>query len=400
MKKKSFYTAIIAVLVLVMLFVTTGCNNIRTDKDYSFYTYEMTQGTFMKNTGKFVFNKNNYFVYDNTNTVVSYGEYEQDNSVISLIPDKIGTANRLAATFSIVRYKEYLIDLTAPTVILRVGETTFEDRSDLEGIYSANIKLSKGKVFESADRSDTPTSYTEKVGTYEINKDKDFITFYRDGGTVSAFLIFTYTDTYGYEVKGLTQRFYSHKKVNFKQLDQTIVEYEKSFFQNKSTDGGTASYPLSLISYPSKERVSGDVSYRIVGTNPQASLNGSTLSFTGTGAVQIEYTYGTFKGTKWIYIIDFKLKTANPDSARTFNVGNTVNYRNIISAVADYTRYAFTHESIEIKNSTKAEAKGGFVTFKEAGTVEAILTIRNVNTYADGRVEALELKQSIHLIIV
>lgn len=399
MKKKVLFTTLIIVFALIMVFVATGCNKVRTGKDYNLYTYEPLKGDFVMNTDKYVFDKNNYYAYDNTNTVANYGEYETENGVISLIPDKIGTANRLAATTSILFYKEYLIDLTNPAIALRVGQTTYEDRSDLEGIYTLGVKLNSGKVYESIDGSNTPSSFTERIGTYEINKDKDFLTVYEDAGIVNSFLMFTYTDSFGYEVLGLTKNFYSHKKPDFKATSETMVEIKTTIFENKSTDGGTANYDLSLISYPNKKAVSG-VTYRIMGANPQAAINGNSLSFTGTGSVRIEYSYSNFKGSAWIYIVDFKIKAGLPDAARTFNVGDIEDYDDIIAAVADYVSYGFTFESIEINNSTKAEAKNGSVEFKEAGTVEAILTIRNVIAYADGTDQVLELKVNIHLIIV
>lgn len=240
MKKRLFFILMVIVILLCSLLFTTSCNNVKKDKDYCLYTYEPVQGKFVKNNSKYIFEKENFYVYDNANTLINYGEYQVNNNVVSLIPDKIGNANRLAATTSIILYKEFLINLTRPTVALRTAPTAFEDRSDLEGIYSLGFKLNNGNVYQSSDNSNTPSSFTEKIGRYQTNKDKDFLEIYEDGGFVQSFLIFSYTDRYGYEVKGLTQDFFCHKKIKFKKIDRTIVEFEKTIYENKSSGGGAA----------------------------------------------------------------------------------------------------------------------------------------------------------------
>ncbi len=401
MKKNIRFMVLVGVLLTFILIFATGCNyKLKTNTEYNLYTFEPLKGTFAKNISKYVFTKNTYSMYDNTNTLADYGEYQSDSDVISLIPDKIGDENRINATNSIILYKDYLIDLSYSNIVFRSPETVYGERSSLEGIYEDTIKLKDGKVYQSRDDSASPDSFTEQIGTYSLNKDKDFITLYVDEEGTMSFLIFSFTNRLGAEVKGLTPAFYTCKKIKFKEVSPNVVELQQTIFGSKSVNDGIANYELALIGYPNKNKITSGVTYSVLSSNPTATIENNQLKVAGTGAIEIEYTYKHFKDSVWVYIVDFSLIPDNPDSARTFYVGDTASYEDIISAVANYEKYYFTYFSVEIKNTTKAKAQMGEVEFLETGTIEVDLILRNAVKKADDAYEVVEIKQTVFLIIV
>lgn len=267
MKKKSL--AILIVIALVLIFVLAGCSGIKTNKDYYLYSFEFEKGTFVQNLAKISFDKDTYTSYDNTGTVDDIGEYLIEDSVISLVPDKIGDANRIARTANMYLYDTYIID---PTLISsRITLTQFGDREKIEGLYDAGFYLKDGKIYDSYDGSNIIESYTEKVGEYKFNKNKDFINIEMDDGTKDCLLTFTYTDNLGQETRAFAPVFYSHKNPKVEAMKDAVVQMYTQVFENKSSDGSSANYELKLISFPDKNVFNNNVSFEIVGANPNAT---------------------------------------------------------------------------------------------------------------------------------
>lgn len=400
MKNKKYSFIIFTILLIFLLIFATGCSyKLKTNTEYNYYSYEPLKGTFIKNSAKIFFKKTTYSLYNNANVITGYGEYLLDNNVVSLIPDKIGTVDRIAAANSMILYKNYLVDLSESNIMLRMSDKVYGERSELEGVYENDIKLKKEKIYISDDGSNSPNSFIEQIGTYKLNKNEDFITFYLDNMYVQSFLIFSFIDDFGAKIKGLSPVFYCCKEVKFEKTSQNLVEMNQTIFENKSSGETTGNYELALIGYPNNEKISSGVTYRILTPGISASINNNTLEFAGVGAIEIEYSYKQFKNKVWIYIVDFTLKDIS-DSQRTFNVGDIVSFESIIFAVTNYEKYAFSYFSVQIKNTVKAKTQDGKVEFLETGTVEVILTLRNTKKRADGEYEILELKQTAFLIIV
>lgn len=386
------------VLITVIAFTITGCNSVRTSKDYYLYTYDALVGNFVKSNAKIEFKKDTYELYNNNGRVIDVGNHSTNNGLVSFVQDKRGANyNQIANVFNMYAYKSYLVETTQMTS--RVSELTYEDRSDLEGVYDAGFMLKDGVIYDSIDGSNVESSFIEKAGTYSINKNKDFITTVDNDGTVNILLMMTYVDAFGYKVKALAARFYTYRSPRLKDVEVSAVELENKVFLNKSTGGGSAAYELALMSYPNKERVGGTITYAIVGTNANATISGSTLNYTGTGSVQIEYTYGNIKDTEWVYIVDLKIKDTLTAADRTYDVGDIEDYDDILWALADYDGHWFGYESVTISNEAKAESKNGAVRFKEVGTVDATLTIRYVSTFKDGSTKVVEKSQNVNIII-
>lgn len=392
--KKKLLLLTLMLLILSLAFAITACNEIKTSKDYYLYTYQPTQGTFIKNSGKITFDKDNYSIYNNSGQIIDVGEFSNNNGIASFIPDKIGdTANRITATTSMYVHDRFIIETAQ--VINRVTDTQFEDKTDLDGRYSNNIYLRGGIIYSSIDGSDVDESFVEKIGTYKINKNKDFVIFYNDNGTTTILLQFEYIDAFGNKVCGLANRFYSYKTPKIKDISVTSMELAKKIFIKSDNN----SYELSLLAYPNKNIITNDVIYKIANIDPNASINGSTLTYNGTGNVQIEYTYNSFKNIERVYIVDFTLKTTLTDTDRTFNVGSVVDYDDLISQICIYDNNWNTYESVIISNNEKAECSNSQINFKEKGTVQAELIVRHVITLLDGSKQVIEKKLAISLII-
>ena len=384
--------------MVALVFLATGCNRIRTSKDYYLYTYDDIVGNFVQSNAKITFDKDIYTMYNNAGRVTNIGEHSTNNNYVSFVPINIGANNNpLTQVTTFYVYKSYLIPTNQ--IISRVSETNYEDKSDLEGIYDAGFKLRKEKVYVSIDGSGTNASYIEEVGSYESNRRKDFINFTAADGSVEILLVFEYQDAFGNDVKALAPIFYSYKTPRTRDIKVSALELKDKVFINKSVDGGSAEYELSLLSYPSKGTINKDVKYSIVGVNPNATISGSTLTFTGTGLVQIEYEYGKAKSSEWVYIVDLELKNNLTDGQRTFAVGSFADYDDIILQVANYSNYGFTFESVVIKDSDKAKASNGEVAFLQEGNVNVDLIVRHVQNFKDGSTKVVEKTVSLILII-
>lgn len=391
MRKKALIILIV-LSILATITMLSGCNRVRTSKDYYLYTYQGVLGDFAKNTSKITFDRDNYTIFNNNGTVINVGEHSTNNGMVSFVPDKIGNVSQIAATTCMYVYDQYLIETAQ--VISRVSNLQFEDKSDLEGIYNAGFKLSDEIIYESTDGSDSESSYTEKVGTYDENR--DFVICYYETGAVVVLLQLEYVDGFGNKVCGLAPRFYSYKDPSLKNIKVSGIElYDKIFV--KSTSG---TYDLSLLVYPKKSVVTDDVTYKVLTNTVNASINGKTLTFNGTGNVQIEYSYDNYKNTELVYIVDTTVKAGIVDADRTYSVGDVEDYDDIISKVADYLSDWSTYEYVEISNTAKAESKNGSVTFKEAGTVDVVLYVRYLRNYADGDEKVVETKITTITLII
>ncbi len=403
MKKYKKLTILIIISLFAILLAITGCTH-RLKREYHYYSFESLKGNFVQYTSKFIFKKDSYFHYDETNTITNLGEYFLDNDTISLVPDKVGDTNRIALTESIIFYKDYLIDLDSIDTIYRYSEQVYGERSQLEGQYTSSnnntIYLDKKKIYISSDNSNIPQSFTTQIGTYVLNKNKDFLTFCIDGEATHGFLIFDYIDEYGKKVKGLTSSFYcSKKKIKFSTVQECIVEMQDTLFLNKAVDNNPAQYDLALTSYPNGESITEGVSFSIISPS-DATIDGNTLKTSTAEALNIKYEYKHFKGTAWIYITDFHLKSNLTASQRTFHIGDEITFQDLFLQVAEFTKRQFSYETVQIKNSAKAEVENGKVTFLEVGTIETILTLRDTRRKVNGEVQVLEIKQTIYLIVV
>lgn len=387
MKRKKIILLIILTMLAVML-TASGCNRIKTRKDYYLYTFQPVKGEFVRNSTKITFRKDNYTSFNNSGQVADLGEFKSGVDMVTFIPDKIGNANRMAAKYCMYVYKEYLID--TGQVFSRVSEEQFEDRDELEGVYDAGFMLKDKVIYRSADNSGTEQSFTEKAGTYIINK--DFIICYRDDGTIVVLLQFVYKDALGYKVKALGARFFSYKSPNLKKIKLSDMELETKIYEKSLNN----TYNLSVIVYPKDISIS--VTYKVL-NNAQATISGSTLTFAGSGALNIEYSYGEYTKTERIIIVDMNLSAGYTDADRTYKVGDIEDYDDVISAAYDYYSDWSTYESIQILGNTKAESKNGSVEFNEAGLCEAKLVIRYVRPYLDGKNQVVELKKDIIFII-
>jgi len=389
MKKK--LPIIMIFIILTMCLGIYGCNEVKTSKDYYLYTYQTVLGDFLKNTAKISFSGDEYTFSNNNGMVTNLGIHSEENGKVSFVPDKIGDNSQIAATTYMIVYKEFLIE---PAMISsRVGETIYEDRDELEGIYTGGFKLSDGKIYESVDGSDTDESFTEMTGVYEENK--DYIVFRLDDGTIQVLLTFIYEDGFGNKVASLVNRFYSYKTPNLKTLEQSFIELDKKVYAKSDSN----TYDLGLIVYPERDIVTEGVTFKVIG-NSGAAVTGRTLSFNGTGSVTIEYEYNGSKKTESIRVIDFALKSGLTDAQRTYSIGDVEAYSSVLFALTDYyDDFAATYESVTITDTEKAECESGFVTFKAAGTVAATLTVRYVRNYADGREQILELTETVNIII-
>ncbi|HHT83780.1 MAG: hypothetical protein ACOYEC_02345 [Christensenellales bacterium] len=396
MKKRLLVILSALLAILCALLVLTACNTLKKGKDYNLYTFEPLMGKFVRNSSKIIFDKKQkYFIYDNSNILTNTGEYRDNNNYLTLIPDNVGDQNRMEAVESFYRYNSYIVHI--PTSNQRKGETQFEDLSSLEGIYTSNIKIKNDKIYKSCDGSNLPESFTEEIGTYAVKG--DFVIFYTESNQIRVYLQFTYVNSLGYTVRCLTDTFYSYKAPNFSSIDNAFVEMEKTIFYLEGDEEEEASYSLNLIAYPSKQRISEGVEYVITDIDSEAAVAGSVLTFKGTGRVNIKYRYGSFIDSASIYIVKFDLRDNLTEQQRTYQIGDRVSYQNMVSSKCQFNSSPAYDTSIKINNSSLAEAKNGYITFNESGTVNVTLVIRYKKARPSGKTETLTLEKNIDLII-
>lgn len=394
MKKKGLIMIITVALAFVMLITLGGCNTLKLNKDYHLYTFEVEKGDFVKNINKITFEKKSYSIYDNTGKLADEGEYTMDSAAITFIPDKIGdAANRMAVAGIKYFYKDYIID-TAPAVANFYAErwthTDFEDKEGLEGIYTlggSRVLLNNGGLFVSYDGGNVLDSFTDKVGEYKLNKNKDFVEIEIYDTQKMCLLHFTYQNQYDQTVSALVDTFYSTKAPQITQVQDTMVEFYSQVFVSTSVGGDMANYELSLITFPGKNIITTGVTFETDDTS--ATISGNKLTYAGTGTVDVSYKYKNYSGGATVSIVKFAIKDALTEEDKTFDEGDELSFNNIFMLFADFD---FAGDRVDLSVSFKdtnlvtvesdAMVAGGLVSFDKKGEVTAVLTARYVTYLA------------------
>lgn len=406
MKKKQIVLAMI--LIFIFLLALGGCNSIKINKNYHQYSFDVTKGTFVKSLSNINFGKKDYNIYDNNGQLVETGEHFREDFIITFVPDKIGdNNNRMLASTSRIVYKDYIID---PTLGLFSAERwtygRYEDKKDLEGIYNASgqkILLKDGNIYESYDGSNTVESFTEKIGEYKLNKNKDFVEINMLDGVKMSLLHYTYKNALEQTVSALVDTFFTYKKPKFTVMQDSIVEMYTKFFENKSTAGGMSDYELELISFPNATKFHKGVTFELDGENSQASIRDNILTFQGTGSVDIIYKYKNITDSVNVQILKFDIKENLTPEDKTFNVGDDFTFSQLFNMFVDYDYTSNLTTSITLNSTTLAEVEnrnevpGGLVSFNGVGDVTLNFVGRYVTTLEDGTQKSLVITKSITL---
>lgn len=386
MKKKQL-TIFVVLVMFVLLLALAGCNNIKLNKDYHLYSFAFEKGTMAESSARYSFSKKGYEQFSPLSRLLATGEYVKKDSSITLIPDKMGDANRMGATRRLILDGKYIVDPAAANVTERVEPTRFEKTDGLEGIYDIGLCLKGGKIYTSIDGSDTPDSYTELVGEYAKNKrKKEFIEimFYENSigmptGEKMVFLHFKFTNEFGEATSALANEFYATKLPKIRKVKDALLELETKTFKNE--DAGK--YQLKLISYPDKKVLKKGVTFEMVDANDTgATISGSTLSMQGTGTVTIRCKYDNRVVEEDVSIVDFRLKADLPAGDRSYNVDDEKTFRTVINAIADYSPGAIL--SIEPDSTALVQIVNGELHFLATGRVTVTLVARYVDIQADG----------------
>lgn len=396
--KRKFCAVALTLLIVLAALSLTACNNDRLKKlkGYYLYTYDASQGKFVKSLSKIVFkNKQKYYFYDKNNMLKMAGDYHINDDVITLIPDNIGNQNRMEAAVCLLSYKDYLIN--PENAYVKAGED--EKISEFEGLYGDKFKLKDGKIFKSAYDNPDPESFTVLAGEYERDLTGDFVTLFFDGKPSVTYLRYFCKDELNRQVSCLAQSIFCHKEIDFKGADIAAVDLQKSVFAYQEENA--LGYELNLIAYPSKEKIITGAEFRLIdASSPSAFMQGSSLFFEGDGWADIEYKYGSFKDIVKVYIVKFELEENIPDINRVYNAGETASYLGIIDKLVIYTDVDFARYIVKINNDALAVDQEGQIKFIKEGTVEVMLFVRYIrNSYIDGSWEVLELNQTINLFI-